>query len=651
MTEGRRAIWLAVLVVCGTFPVVVGAAGPATAADTGPTIFRTTELSLTPSEPGQVDVEVEFTVPDTVSQIRTRLPRSATEVESAGFENVGNTTWEWERGDGRPTLSFTLEVNQSGRAATLPKSHDEPGYLFVDVGPWAVVDVPRMPTQWLRSGPPVTFKDDVTIDGVGATGGEMAYLGPFEEYSRTAHDQEFRLIVPEAAELGPGQSAILDALAHASDRLRVGERDAQVVIFAVPETLNWGARGLAGGSDAWVVADERLDQAFNPWIHEYIHTRQAFIPGVDTRWIVEATATYYAALFTLQQGHIDYQEFRELLEQGAEPPVDESVLAFPGTWQGAVPYLKGGLVWGRLDYELRQSTEGQSAAADLFERFNHYDGRITQTVLLDTTAEVGDSGIADLLESWTTTRDTPEMWSVREHTDTFGTEPPRFAYELVDEPFTVSGPYRNLTRLPGTVVVGETLELSAEVTNVGDLQGSYDTALRIGGRPVAELSGTLAPGEREGITASHTFQEAGVVTVSLGSERVEVRVAEPATPNVTSLTVNRTTLPEDGAVSVEVTLRNEEEWPAGTPVQVSRGNESVATVTPRLLAGETATESVRIVLSEPGEHVISAGDQEVSVTVDGSGASGPGFGLVPTLIAVLVLGTLLGHRITTREGR
>lgn len=648
MAEGRRAVWLVALVVCGTFPVFVGGAGPATAADTGPTIFRSTELSLTPSEPGQVDVEVEFTVPDTVSQIRTRLPRAAEDVESDGFENVGNTTWEWERGDGRTTLSFTLRVNQSGSAATLPKSHDEPGYLFVDTGPWAVVDVPRMPTRWLRSGPPVTFEDQVTIDGVGATGGEMAYLGPFEEYTRTAHDQEFRLIVPRAAELESSQSAILDALAHASDRLRVGERDPEVVIFAAPQTLNWGARGLAGGSDAWVVADEGLDQAFNPWIHEYIHTRQAFLPAVETRWIVEATATYYAALFTLQQGHIDYQEFSELLERGGEAPVDESVLAFPSTWQGAVPYLKGGLVWGRLDYQLRQTTDGQSAAAALFERFNHVDGRVTQTVLLDATADLGDPGVADLLESWTTTRETPEVWSATEHADAFGTEPPRFAYDLADEPIRVSGPYRNLTRLPGTVVVGETLEVSAEVTNIGDLQGSYETALRIGTRPVEDVTGTLAPGERERITASHTFQEAGVVTVSLGSERVQVRVAEPATPNVTSLTVNRTTLAEEEPVGIEVTLRNEEDWPAGNPVEVRRGNETVATLTPRLLAGRTTTKSVTIVLSEPGEHVFSAGDREVTVTVEGSGASGPGFGLVPTLIALVVLVALLGHRITYR---
>lgn len=644
MAARSRALALVVLVVLATLPLLGPAVSHGSATDADPTISRTTELALTPEEPGAVDVAVSFTVPDSVSQIRTRLPQAATEVQSEGFENIGNTTWEWERGEGSPTLQFTLDANVTGSAATLPRTHEGPGFLFVDTGDWALVDVPRMPTQWLRSGPPVSFEDEVTIQGEGATGGEMAYLGPYDAHTRTAHGQTFRLIVPEEATLGPTASAVLDSLAHASDMLRVGERDPEVVMFAVPEDLSWGARGLAGGSDAWVVADESLDQAFNPWIHEYVHTRQEYLPTVETRWTVEATATYYATLFTLQQDLIDYDTFRAQLARGTESPVSETVLEAPASWRGGTPYLKGSLVWGTLDYRLRQATDGQRAAAAVLSAFNEEDDRVTETDFLETVEQFGGTQVAELLARYTQTEDTPETWSAEAHSETFGTEPARFAYEAVGTPVSVSGPYRNVSGLPSAVVVGETISVTVEVTNLGDIQGTYETPFQVNGRTIEILRGTLVPGASQRITTSYTFEEAGVVTVTLGSVPVDVRVAEPAKPSVTSLSANVTTLSGPGTVAVTVTFSNEEDWPAGAEVPVTVDNETVTTLEPRLPPGNSETTTVTLTLSEPGTHAIAIGDRNVSVAVQESGASGPGYGVVPTVVALLVLVAVLTRR-------
>lgn len=639
------ALALIILVIVGGVPALGGAVAPPQATDSGPTIYRSTTLSLTPEQPGEVDVVVQFTVPDTVSQITTRLPRASRDVQSDGFENVGNTTWRWERGDGRPTLRYSLGVNKTGSAPTLHESHGtQEEYQFVDTGPWAVVDVPRMPLTWIRSGPPVSFEGQVNIDGVGATGGEMAFLGPFEAHSRTIHDQTFRLVVPTAAELGPSPGAILDSLAHASDKLRVGERDESVFFIAAPETVSWGARGLSGGSDAWVVADEPLNQAFNPWIHEYVHTRQAFSPAAETRWTVEATATYYAALYTLQQDRIDFQAFQSLLERGTEDPVDDGVLAAPGSWEGAVPYLKGALVWGGLDYRLRAQSDGEMAALELFARMNADSDELTQLELRELTDAVGTSATVEYLTRYTETSASPEMWTLETHADTFGTEPPRFAYNWTEDAFAVTSLYRNVSRLPSTLVVGETLRVRATVTNVGEIRGSYATALRVAGAPVASLSGSLAPGASERLEASHTFDEPGIVTVALGSERVQVRVAEPATPTVSNLSVDRQTRSSPGPVTVSVTVENGNDWPAEGDLPVTVDGETVATLSPHLLAGAETTRTVTVNLVSPGEHVIAVGGEEVRVTIEGSTAAGPGFGLTAAVAALVIVVLLLARR-------
>ncbi|MFB6111936.1 MAG: CARDB domain-containing protein [Halobacteriaceae archaeon] len=646
MAERGRAVGVAVLIMVAAVPGLGLTAAPASGAGAGPTILRSVELSLTPGEPGTVQVEVSYTVPDTVKSIQTTLPSDSSAVESSGFENIGNTTWQWERGDGTPVLRFELAANQTGSGATLSRVHDAGNdYVFVDTGPWAIIEVPRMPTQWVRSGPPVLFDERVTIDGPGATGGEMAYLGPYELYTRTAHDQRFRLVVPAAAELAPDPTAILESLAFASDRLRVGERDDSVLMIAAPASVSWGPRGLAGGSDGWVVANESLAQAFNPWVHEYVHTRQAYPTTRATQWTIEATATYYAALLTLQEGRIDYAAFRSLLADGGTDPVVDSRLVNPATWQGLVPYLKGGLVWGAFDYRLRRASDATRSAAELLGWLNGRESPVTQSEFLQAAAVIAGERGAGFLQEYTTARTAPSTWDREAHVEAFDVEPPRFAYELPQDAVRVTGPYRTMTGIPSTVVVGETLSVSATVTNVGELAGPVDTQLRLNGRTVDVVESFLEPGSSRTITLNETLKTPGIVRVSVGSERFRIRVAEPATPVVTSLSANRTTIEEDDSVTLTVTLTNKEEWPARGTIPVTVDGERVANVTTTLESGQSETVTLQLRIEDDGTRTIAVGDRNLTVTVARTGVAGPGFGILPGVAAlVLVAGWALVRR-------
>lgn len=639
MDRGHHALVFTVLLVVATVPAA-GSAPAATGAD-GPTLTRTTTLSLTPTTPGEIDVTVQFTVPDSISEITTRLPDRVQAVTSASFTNVGNTTWRWQRGNGtNPTLSFSLVVNETGAGQTLGAQGT---YLFVDVGAWALVEVPRMPVQWLRSGPPINFEGVVEIAGDGATGGEMAYLGAVIEYTRTAHDQTFRLVVPAAADLVEPPAAVLNSLSAASDSLRVGERDDEVFVIAAPASIDWGARGLAGGSDAWVVADEQLDTPGNAWLHEYLHTRQAFFTTPTTRWLTEATATYYAALLTLEQDRISYEAFREHLSRGNNQPYAGAILADPRTWPAGANYLKGTLVWGAFDYRLRAATDSQHSAADVFSRLNADEGEVTGSEFLEMVEAVGGEQAREFMRYYTTEPEAPDTWSKQQHQRVFDVEPPRMVVSFVADAYRVTGPYRNRSTLPATLVVGETLIVTAAISNAGEVTGTFEPTLTVDGRPVATHSVTVAPEETVRITLSHTVANPGMQTIAVGPATVEIRVAEPATPTVTNLSVNQTRISPGEPVRLTFTAENRAAWPGG-PLTVSVDGDPVKTITVPLLPNESTRAAVTITLEDTGTHEITVGNNSVSVTV-ASPPTQPGFGLVTTTVAVVVaMGGYLFYR-------
>ena len=113
--------------------------------------------------------------------------------------------------------------------------------------------------------------------------------------------------------------SVLDSLADASNALRVGDRDDEVFVVAAPTSgVQWGVRGYqTGESDLWVRDVEPVDSAENPWVHEYVHTRQDFALDPEMRWFREASASYYAALLTYEQGRVPYDGFSQRIGAGA----------------------------------------------------------------------------------------------------------------------------------------------------------------------------------------------------------------------------------------------------------------------------------------------------------------------------------------------
>jgi hypothetical protein len=650
--------------------------GSATAATVG-TINVTHRLFLTPDEPGEIRVRTEFAVPENVASLTAFLDEGATIVDTAGLTATGNRSVEWDGDTSRATVTYDRPANETGRKAGPEGAGGD--LLLADTGDWAIVERPSVGLEYRYRGS-VSVTRTATVDGSGVVGTALAYLGPYDVEKRSAHRQTFRLVVPRAAALAEPRADILVAVGYASDALRVGDRDRSVLLLAAPTTVEWGVEGLqAGDADLYVTADERLDRPDSTWLHEYVHTRQHFDLGSDLRWFQEASATYYAALLTLEENRIGFGDFRNLLDRGTAHRYREVVLSRRATWVRGGAYYKGALVAGELDRLLRRASGGAATLQTVVGRMNgepDFDGDALLSAI-----ERHGGDLRTAADRYTTTRATPSPWSVSEHQATFGQLPARIEVALPARSnataWHVDGPYRNepLPAADRRLVTGESLTVAVPVTNAGGTAGEYVFAVRLGDRSVASRSGTVESGRtrRERVRLQPTT--AGVHDLSVAGDAVGITVVEPAPLGVDGIAVNRTAVDRGAAIRATANVRNDASLPGETDLSITVDGRPVESRTVRLVPGERTAVSTVLRFEEPGTYRVAAGNESVPVTVepgpttpttattaaDGGAdptidpgtdpaptsttdAGGAGFGLPVALLAVAILAGLAGRR-------
>ncbi|WP_049985556.1 hypothetical protein [Halobellus rufus] len=618
----------------------------------------TQRLRLLPDDPGVYGVTHSYRLPDRLRGLEVTLPPESTVASASGFDRVDGRTYEWDGTTERPSIDYRMAAN---RTVEQTGPIGGPGRLtFADVGEWALVTRPGTAHSWSWTGSGEVGLDRSTEAESGAVGTRIAFLGPHEEYTHTAHGQTFRLIVPEAAELEEPPEELFAAFDDAADRLRVGDRDETVFVVAAPtpEGLQWGVRGVhTGGSDVWVRDFERLDEANNVWLHEYVHTRQGYVAADDARWFTEASAVYYAALLSLERERIDYETFRARLDDG-EGDYDGSVMAEPDTWRRNANYYVGALVAGELDRRIRLASDGDASLEDVFRRMNA-DGDVSAADVRSHLRATGGDDVARLGERYTTTTDRPAMWNATAHREAFGegSVPTRVTYALATDAdaVRVAGPYRNRSVDAAgnavTLVPGERLAFDVVATNVGG-SGDFEATLRVDDEPLSARSGRLDPDGSARLTFEHTFEQRGSHVVSVGDATLRVDVREPATPRVSNLTANRTDLPAGESVRLSVVVENDADYPGEVDLAFTRGGDAFETRTVRLDAGESSTVETDVRLDEPGTYAFgvengSAEPLQVTVTErieGGTDAGTPGFGAMSAVAGVLATGIAIAVR-------
>jgi PGF-CTERM protein len=667
-------------------PSTTGASRPAARA--GDALRLTSVLRLTPSESGAVTVTMEYAIPDSVSAIEARLPADSQVTATRGFSSQGDRWYEWDGRRDSPSITYRLQVNETIRETGPTVSLSTPasqvqsptsGLVFADPGPWAIVRLPSSTTRYSGRGTAPEFEWGWRVDGAGAVGESIAYLGDHETIRREASGQTLRLVVPAEADLAAPPGEVLTSLADASRALAVGERDPELFFVAAPTNrVQWAVEGVnVGQADVWVRDDTPLDHPDNTWLHEYVHTRQDYALGPEVRWFTQASATYYGALLTLEQGRIGFDEFRRFLAVGEGRPQADSVLGRPATWANGAEYTKGALVAGELDRRLRLAG---GSLDEVFRRMNAREGDVDAEAFYGSLAAVGDESVAQAGRRYVQETTVPTVWTREQHRRAFGPLPThlRVRFERRGDAFETRGPFGNRTvgsQRPVTLAADETLVARATVANTGDSAGEYTVRFLVDGEVAGRASGRVGPEERLTVPLTHRFDAPGNYTVSVTGEAraddvgtvpispasVEVSVREPARLEVTNVTVNRTDVVAGDRVSLAATVTNDDRVPGRTTVVFFADGDPAGEVQVTLAGGETGRVSVTTALESPGTHELGvANGSAVTVRVaapasptpvtdaetrsEPTSTPVPGFGVPTALVAVLVVVLLVRGR-------
>ncbi|MFC5135289.1 MULTISPECIES: CARDB domain-containing protein [Haloferacaceae] len=129
----------------------------------------------------------------------------------------------------------------------------------------------------------------------------------------------------------------------------------------------------------------------------------------------------------------------------------------------------------------------------------------------------------------------------------------------VSEPTVAEFDVSNARFANETVLEGETATVSADVTNVGDAEGTFTAELEVGDSTNGGDRETVSvdPGETRTVDLGETFEETGRYRIAVSGEPAgTLTVEKPADPKVADAILQETEIPEGGSVGVLVILEN-----------------------------------------------------------------------------------------------
>jgi len=326
-----------------------------------------------PEEPTMVEVEITYQVDSDVSSIVVYPPDRETLVSATAFERQDNG--RYFAGDDLDEASLTFRIELS---PTTVENHEAMGLATSE---WALVGV--LPETGYYDGGASEWRyswdgqvgRDLSIDGDGVVAERSVFLGNHTVHERRVEGQNIRVVVPGGHSPERSPEGILDTLSNVSRALDVEARDENVYAFYLPvdspDVLGLAFSQRRGTQEFWLFEPE---WSFgNTWIHEYVHTRQAYDPAPDMVWFDEASANYYEKLFALREGIGDYDRFAD--EMGGPGP--GGVLADRDRWNGGTQYVRGQRVVAALDAKIQRESDYRRSLVDVFRLVNEHQGTVT----------------------------------------------------------------------------------------------------------------------------------------------------------------------------------------------------------------------------------------------------------------------------------
>jgi hypothetical protein len=234
----------------------------------------------------------------------------------------------------------------------------------------------------------------VRSSGGGVIGDKFAMVGRTAVHTRATERGTVRLVVPDSVAPRAHPDAVLDAIAAADETFAADGDSDTMTVFVLPRSVRDGGATFIRSDETWVNAGARLQTANNVWLHEYVHTRQAFDLGPRMGWFGEASAEYFGAVLARDAGLASERAYRAYLSGRTR---STTALATPDAWaDDSVPYHRGVSVLAALDHRLRDRTGGEYTLEDVFARMNAHEGTVTYEVF----ARILSTVAGEDLEPW-----------------------------------------------------------------------------------------------------------------------------------------------------------------------------------------------------------------------------------------------------------
>jgi len=346
-------------------------------------ILVTVHIDRTPETTGSVRVTFDVRAGDAVTEFRlsqiARFSDRLQLVSADGFEQTDSDPLTFTT-DPEPDESSQVVIDVS-----LPDSR-EVSRAGVDNRDWSLVSLRYHPSYRFVSEDSPRVRTEVTFEGEGTavTGPSYvtAFLGDHEATTRTMAGQEFTLVEPGGLEITSDREAVFRAMDTASHSLRVGERDREVMIVPMANPGTTSASGWGG--DNYLQANANADALAveeNTYVHEYVHTRQAFgttDPSEELEWFIEGSASYYDTTIpvTFPNGTGNYTDARN----DFTGETDAGTLSRPDTWSSdQVEYGRGSQAVAVLNQRIFEATDGRQTALSVIRHLNERAQRLEES--------------------------------------------------------------------------------------------------------------------------------------------------------------------------------------------------------------------------------------------------------------------------------
>ncbi|MDS0221608.1 cell surface glycoprotein [Haloarcula sp. S1AR25-5A] len=568
-----------------------------TRADTGQNPTPQPQLWVTFENTGDAAGDVPITVAVGGREV-TVIGTDEVTVEAGDTRNV-TTTYVLETGDGGYIDDGEHEVTVNGEpAGTLVVG--EPNITITDHS-WNTTTVSEGGAVELtvtaeNTGAVAGQRDIVTsVDGQSA-GGVSFDLGPGESGTDT-----YVYTFEESGEYEFGTAEETQTITvEAQDGGGAGPPDVQVQDAGLIDTRVDTAQMQTPQPQLWVAFENTGGAAETVPITVAVGGRDVTVTDTD-EVTVEAGATRNVTttyvLETGDGGYIDDGEHEVTVngESAGTLVVGQPTIQVTEAEWNTTTVAEGGAV------ELSVTAENTGIVSGQREIFVSVAGDSVSAVSFD--LGPGESGTDTYVHTF---EETGEFaFSVGGETETITVEQPA-SFEVSDRALS--------SRAVGE---GDSIEVTATVTNTGDRAGTYEVPLTVSDEEVDTTEVELGPDESTTVSFTQSFNAVGNYAIGLDGERIgTVQVSEPATFETTTVEINRTAVATGEPIAVTATVRNEGDDEGTADVRLQEDGNTIDTQSVTLSGGESTTVTFVQSFSEAGTRDIAVDNQfGASVTV------------------------------------